>query len=150
MIKANVILDNSIWKKKIKNPNNYIKSKLKLLSKNKFFKNKNQEFSILLTDNKNMKKLNYKFRNKKNPTDVLSFPLNYKILKNMYIGDIALSYEIINRRSHFSNFYLEFDKMWVHGYLHLIGYTHKKISDYKKMSKKEDLILNCFYKKNWQ
>ena len=148
MIKANVILDNLLWKKKIKNPNNYIKSKLKLLSKNKFFKNKNQEFSILLTDNKNMKKLNYKFRNKKKTTDVLSFPLNYKILKNMYIGDIALSYEIINRRSHFSNFYLEFDKMWVHGYLHLIGYTHKKISDYKKMSKKEDLILNCFYKKN--
>tara|TARA_Y100000590_G_scaffold287093_1_gene323204 strand:+ start:344 stop:790 length:447 start_codon:yes stop_codon:yes gene_type:complete len=148
MIKANVILDNLLWKKKIKNPNNYIKNKLKLLSKNKFFKNKNQEFSILLTDNKNMKKLNYKFRNKKKTTDVLSFPLNYKILKNMYIGDIALSYEIINRRSHFSNFYLEFDKMWVHGYLHLIGYTHKKISDYKKMSKKEDLILNCFYKKN--
>ena len=148
MIKANVILDNLLWKKKIKNPNSYIKNKLKLLSKNKFFKNKNQEFSILLTDNKNMKKLNYKFRNKKKTTDVLSFPLNYKILKNMYIGDIALSYEIINRRSHFSNFYLEFDKMWVHGYLHLIGYTHKKISDYKKMSKKEDLILNCFYKKN--
>ena len=148
MIKANVILDNLLWKKKIKNPNNYIKSKLKLLSKNKFFKNKNQEFSILLTDNKNMKKLNYKFRNKKNPTDVLSFPLNYKILKNIYIGDIALSYEIINRRSNISNFFLEFDKMWVHGYLHLIGYNHIKISDYKKMSKKEDLILNCFYKKN--
>ena len=148
MIKANVILDNLLWKKKIKNPNNYIKSKLKLLSKNKFFKNKNQEFSILLTDNKNMKKLNYKFRNKKNPTDVLSFPLNYKILKNIYIGDIALSYEIINRRSNISNFFLEFDKMWVHGYLHLIGYNHKKISDYKKMSKKENLILNCFYKKN--
>jgi len=148
MIKANVILDNLLWKKKIKNPNNYIKSKLKLLSKNKFFKNKNQEFSILLTDNKNMKKLNYKFRNKKTPTDVLSFPLNYKILKNIYIGDIALSYEIINRRSNISNFFLEFDKMWVHGYLHLIGYNHKKISDYKKMSKKENLILNCFYKKN--
>ena len=148
MIKANVILDNLIWKKKIKNPNSYIKNKLKLLSKNKFFKNKNQEFSILLTDNKNMKKLNYKFRNKKKTTDVLSFPLNYKILKNMYIGDIALSYEIINRRSNISNFFLEFDKMWVHGYLHLLGYTHKKISDYKKMSKKENLILNCIYKKN--
>ena len=148
MIKVNVILDNLLWKKKIKNPNNYIKNKLKLLSKNKFFKNKNQEFSILLTDNKNMNKLNYKFRNKKKPTDVLSFPLNYKILKNIYIGDIALSYEIINRRSNISNFFLEFDKMWVHGYLHLIGYNHKKISDYKKMSKKENLILNCFYKNN--
>ena len=62
MINAEIVLDYRLWKKKIKNPNNYIKSKLKLLSKNKFFKNKNQEFSILLTDNKNMKKLNYKFR----------------------------------------------------------------------------------------
>ena len=78
MIKANVILDNLLWKKKIKNPNNYIKNKLKLLSKNKFFKNKNQEFSILLTNNKVMKNLNNRFRKKNKPTDVLSFPFNYK------------------------------------------------------------------------
>ena len=38
--------------------------------------------------------------------------------------------------------------MWVHGYLHLIGYDHKKLNDYKKMLKKEKLILEYFHKKN--
>ena len=33
MIRANVILDYAIWKKKIKNPNKYLKNKLKKLSK---------------------------------------------------------------------------------------------------------------------
>ena len=148
MINANVILDNSIWKKKIKNPNNYIKKKLKLLSKINIFKNKNQEFSILLTNNKVMKNLNNRFRKKNKPTDVLSFPLNFKKAKNLYLGDIALSYEIISRRGLKSNFFIEFDKMWIHGYLHLIGYSHSKSVDYKKMSKKENLILNYFHKKN--
>tara|TARA_B100000686_G_C16643351_1_gene891395 strand:- start:762 stop:1208 length:447 start_codon:yes stop_codon:yes gene_type:complete len=148
MIKANVILDNSIWKKKIKNPNNYIRNKLRLLSGKKNFKNKNQEFSILLTNNKAMKNLNNRFRKKNKPTDVLSFPFNYKKVKNSYLGDIALSYEIISRRSLKSNFFIEFDKMWIHGYLHLTGYRHSKLADYKKMSKKENLILNYFHKKN--
>ena len=32
--------------------------------------------------------------------------------------------------------------MWIHGYLHLAGYDHKKNKDYQKMNKKEKLILN--------
>ena len=142
MIKANVILDYSKWKKKIKDPNNYLKIKLNKLNKLLHFKKKKQEFSILLTNNKKMRKLNYKFRKKNKPTDVLSFPLSY----NKYIGDIAISYEIINKRSKLTNFFLEFDKMWLHGYFHLIGYDHKKLKDFKKMNKKENLILNYFHK----
>ena len=65
MIKANVILDYSKWKNKIKDPNNYLKKKISKLSKIPYFKRKNQEFSILLTSNKKMKSLNLKFRKKK-------------------------------------------------------------------------------------
>ena len=68
--------------------------------------------------------------------------------KNVYIGDIAISFEIINQRSKRSNFFLELDKTWIHGYLHLIGYDHKKNKDFEKMRKKENLVLNYFYKKN--
>ncbi len=142
MIKVNVILDHSKWKNKIKNPSNYLKKKLRKLSKLKYFQKKKQEFSILLTNNKKMKNLNFKFRKKNKPTDVLSFPSN----NNIYIGDIAISYEIIDKRSKLSNFFIEFDKMWIHGYFHLIGYDHKKIKDFKKMNKKENLILNYFHK----
>ena len=144
MIKANVILDYYKWKNKIKDPNNYLKKKLIKLSKIPYFNKKKQEFSILLTNNRKMKNLNYKFRKKNKPTDVLSFQSN----DSLYIGVIAISYEIINKRSKLSNFFLEFDKIWIHGYFHLIGYNHKKIKDFKKMAKKENLALNYFHKIN--
>ena len=148
MIKANVILGHYKWQKKIKNPNNYFKNKLKKLSSFSYFKKKKYEFSILLTNNKQMKSLNYKFRKKNKTTDVLSFPFSYKFKKNSYLGDIAISYEIINKRANNSSFIKEFDKIWIHGYLHLLGYDHKKIKSFKKMKNKENLILNYFYKKN--
>ena len=148
MIKANVVLDNPIWGKKIKKPNNYIKKRLTILSKLSPFKNKIQEFTLFLTNSRKMKDLNNKFRKKNKATDVLSFPFNYKITKNSYLGDMAISYEIINKRSIKSNFFIEFDKTWIHGYLHLLGYDHKKLKNFKKMNKRENLILNYFYKKN--
>jgi len=142
MIKANVVVDFPKWKKKIKNPEKYLRCKLKKLQKILGFKNKNQEFSILLTNNHKMKRLNYKFRKKNKITDVLSFPLNNIIKNNTYVGDIAISFEIINKRSTISDFNYEFDKMWIHGFLHLVGYDHKKDKEYKMMNKKEKLILN--------
>tara|TARA_Y100001970_G_scaffold246457_1_gene314406 strand:+ start:236 stop:676 length:441 start_codon:yes stop_codon:yes gene_type:complete len=141
MIKANVLVDFPKWKKKIKNPNIYLRNKLKKLQKFLGSKNKNQEFSILLTNNYKMKLLNNKFRKKNKITDVLSFPLHNIVKNNFYIGDIAISFEYIDKRSKISDFYYEFDKMWIHGYLHLVGYDHKKNKDYKKMNKKEKLIL---------
>ena len=146
MIKANVVLDHYKWKNKIKNPNYYFKKKLQKLNKIKSFKKK-QEFSILLTNNKKMKNLNFKFRKKNIPTDVLSFPFFNLDKKNFYIGDIAISFEIINKRSKNSNFFYELDKMWIHGYCHLIGYDHKKEKDFKMMNKKEILLLNHLHKK---
>ena len=148
MIKANVILDTPIWKKRIKKPNIYIKKRLNLLSKLSPFKNKIHEFTLLLTNNKKMKSLNNQFRKKNKTTDVLSFPFNYKFIKNSYLGDIAISYEIVNKRSTKSNFFIEFDKMWIHGYFHLIGYDHRKIDDYKKMLNKENTVLKHFHKLN--
>ena len=149
MIRVNVEINSKSWNKKIKNPKKYFSEKLKKISKIiKFFKDKNITFTILLTNSLNMKKLNNKFRNRNTSTDVLSFPFlssnNLKFLKQkkIYIGDIAVSYEIINSRSKKKNFFLEFDKVWVHGLLHLIGYNHIKNKDYFKMSKFEKRILN--------
>ena len=146
MIKANVILDHYKWKNKIKNPSIYLKKKINKLNNITSFKKKNYEFSILLTNNKQMKNLNFKFRKKNKTTDVLSFPFRFVEKKSVYIGDIAISFEIVNQRSKASNFFLELDKMWIHGYFHLIGYDHKKKKDFKKMIKKENLMLKYFYK----
>ena len=142
MIKVNVILDKIIWKKKIKSPDYYLKKKFnKLLNKFKITSNV-QEISIFLTNSEKMRQLNLRFRKKNKPTDVLSFPINIVKKKIGYLGDIAISYEIVNKRSKKSNFNYEFDKMWVHGYLHLLGYDHKKIREFEKMHKIEKKILN--------
>jgi len=148
MISADVVLDYHLWKKKIKNPEIYIKKKIVKLNKLKLFKKKSKNYTIFLTNNKKMIELNKKFRNKNKTTDVLSFPFyskkNYN--KNIYLGDIAINYEIIHKRSKNSNFFIEFDKMWIHGYLHLLGHNHNKKKDFIKMKKLENLILNYFYK----
>ena len=149
MIKVNVEINSKSWHKKIKNPKKYFDKKLKKISKNiKFFKGKNMIFTILLTNSINMKKLNKKFRNHNKSTDVLSFPffssnnLKFTKQKKFYMGDIAASYEIINSRSKKNNFLLEFDKVWIHGLLHLMGYNHVKNKDYFKMNRIEKRILN--------
>ena len=141
MIKIYVVVDFPKWKKKIKNLKNYFKIKQrKFNAKINPSKNK-KEFTIFLTNNLRMKKLNNKFRKVNKPTDVLSFPLKIKKKSNTYLGDIAISYEIVNKRSKKSLFDHELDKMWIHGYLHLSGYDHIRFKDFKKMSRKEDLIF---------
>jgi len=149
MIRINVKVESNPWHKKIRSPKKYFKNKLKKISRMvPFFKGKNITFTILLTNSLNMKKLNKKFRKCNKSTDVLSFPFfslrNLKLIKekNFYIGDIAASYEIINFRSKKNNFFLEFDKIWIHGLLHLIGYNHTKNKDYFKMNRIEKRILN--------
>ena len=152
MIKVNVEINNKSWHRKIRYPKKYFSNKLRKISKIfKFYNNKKIFFTILLTNSTNIKKLNKKFRNQNKPTDVLSFPYStYKNLKlnkdkRIYLGDIAISYEIINTRSKITNFFLEFDKVWIHGFLHLLGYNHVKNKDYFVMSKIEKKILNLIY-----
>ena len=151
MIRVNVEVNTKSWYKKIKNPNKYFSKKLKKISKIiPHIKGKNIIFTILLTNSLNIKKLNKKFRSRNKSTDVLSFPyfssnnikLSYK--KSIYLGDIATCYEIINIRSKKNNFQLEFDKAWVHGFLHLLGFDHIKNKDYSKMKEIEKKILNLF------
>ena len=152
MIKVNVEVNSKSWHKKIKNPKKYFGKKLKKISKIvKFFNGKNITFTILLTSSLNMKKLNKKFRNQNKSTDVLSFPflssnnLKFTKQKKFYIGDVATSYEIISSLSKKNNFFLEFDKAWIHGLLHLIGYNHINNKDYFKMNKIEKRILNSIH-----
>ena len=149
MINVNVEVNSKPWLNKIKNPKKYFVKKLKKISKIiKIFKNKNITFTILLTNSSKIKKLNNKFRKRNKPTDVLSFQAfskqKLKSIKNkkIYIGDIVTSYEIINSRSVKKNFFVEFDKVWVHGLLHLIGYDHIRNKDFYKMNKIEKRILN--------
>tara|TARA_B100000575_G_C22999738_1_gene576108 strand:- start:229 stop:666 length:438 start_codon:yes stop_codon:yes gene_type:complete len=140
MIKIHVVIDSPKWKKKIRNINEYFKLKQKKF--NYYNSSKHvREFTVFLTNSLKMKKLNNKFRKKNKSTDVLSFPLIIKNKRNTYLGDIAINYEIVKKRSHKSLFDHELDKMWIHGFLHLSGYDHVKDLDFRKMCRKENSIF---------
>ena len=74
MIKINVIVKDKTWLKFIKNPESYLKRKIKRIQNEKFFGKKNYSFSLKLSNSKEIKYLNKKFRKKNKPTDILSFP----------------------------------------------------------------------------
>ena len=142
MIEIHVVVDFPKWKKKIKNLKKYFKTKQSRFNTYINSSKRKKEFTIFLTNNSKMRELNSKFRRVNKPTDVLSFPLNIKLKRNIYIGDIAISYEIVNKRSKKSLFNHELDKMWIHGYLHLSGHDHVKYKDFKNMSRREKIIFN--------
>tara|TARA_B100001996_G_C18655853_1_gene591143 strand:- start:245 stop:697 length:453 start_codon:yes stop_codon:yes gene_type:complete len=144
MIKIDVFVKNKNWKKYISNPSKYLRNKVRHLnSLFSFVKNRNVNFSILLAGNQEVRKLNKQFKNKDKTTDVLSFPfyenVNSKKLKdkNVYLGDIILNFYKINKK----NFKKDFNRLWVHGFLHLLGHKHYKNKDFSKMNKLENLIL---------
>ena len=79
MIKAEVFVDNKAWTKYIDNPDNYLKNKLKKVSKIiDIFKKNKLSFTLLLSGANEIKKLNKKFRKKNKITDVISFPFHEK------------------------------------------------------------------------
>ena len=151
MIKINVISNYSGWKNFFKNPSLYLENQISNFNKkDKKFKKKNIFFTLLLSGNKEIKKLNNKFRKKNKSTDVLSFPfytkkeLDKKLNeeKEIYLGDIIINFNKIQNKNNFTNFKLEFNKLWIHGFVHLFGYDHKKIKDFNAMLKIEKKFLS--------
>ena len=146
MINVDVVLDNNLWSKKIKNEDLFFNSIVSFFPKKYRFIKKKVSLTILLSNNKNIQKLNKKFRNKDKPTDVLSFPSEKKIniKKSPYLGDIIISYEFMNKPKTLDS--LEFKnkviKIFIHGFLHLLGYDHIKLKDFKRMIKEEEKIYN--------
>ena len=151
MISIEVVSESNFWSQKIKKPHIFFNSLMKVFPKKYRFNKKKVSFTILLSNNKNIKKLNKKFRNKNKSTDVLSFPSEKKIniKKSPYIGDIIISYEFMNKPKILST--LEFKnkvtKVFIHGFLHLLGYDHIKLKDFKVMLIEEEKIYQTIKKK---
>ena len=151
MISIDVVSENNLWSKKIKKVDFFFNSLVKAFPKKHRFIKKKVSLTILLSNNKNIKKLNKKFRNKNKATDVLSFPSEKKIniKKSPYLGDIIISYEFINKPKVLSA--LEFKnkvaKIFIHGFLHLLGYDHIKLKDFKVMLMEEEKIYQIIKKK---
>ncbi len=152
MIKADVLITNKDWKKFIRIPNLYINKKLRNIDKKtNIFKKNNCSFTILLSGDTEVKKLNIKFRKKNKTTDILSFPFHEKFFLNklmkrkekIYLGDIIINLNKIKKNPKNDTFQLSFDKIWIHGLVHLLGHRHKTNLDFSIMKKIESKLLKA-------
>jgi probable rRNA maturation factor len=89
----------------------------------------NAELSLALIGNREIKKLNARYRKKDYATDVLSFPVEGIILKETrLLGDVVVSVEKAaeqaKARGHSSE--QELVTLLIHGVVHLIGYDHER------------------------
>ena len=145
MINVNVFSDEKAWSKKLKNKDIFFKKICKSFPKKYKFLNKKVAFTLLLSNNKNIKKLNKVFRKKNKSTDILSFPLEkkIKISKNTYLGDIIINYNYLDKpkSQDLKLFKEKLIKIFIHGFLHLLGFDHKKNKDYIKMLREENFIF---------
>lgn len=120
----------------------------------KFFNKKKSAVEIFLAGDNLMESLNYKFRNKKYPADVLSFPepgdfLCFNGHKRQKIGEIFLNAAGLSRVAKKwglvepakVNELAALKKLLIHGLLHLLGYTHYKRNDRIKMERLENKLL---------
>lgn len=108
--------------------------------------NKDAEVSITLTNDREIHKLNKKYRGINRPTNVLSFELGDDLL----LGDIYISLDTVKREANDANISVaeHTAHMVVHGMLHLHGYDHIKDSDAVIMESKEVSIMKKLGYKN--
>jgi probable rRNA maturation factor len=96
------------------------------------------DFSILLADNKTLRRLNRDFRGKDKATNVLSFPG-----MDDHAGDIAIAHGVTKAEAKAAGktFADHATHLVVHGVLHLAGYDHEHPKDAKVMEPLEVKIL---------
>ena len=82
--------------------------------------------NVLVTGSSELRSLNRRFRDKDQPTDVLSFPPGPCFLNGL-AGDIAISRDIAkeNARRLGHSAAQEIKVLALHGLLHLVGYDHE-------------------------
>ena len=102
----------------------------------------NSSITIRIVSEKESETLNYNYRNQKKPTNILSFVLS----EDPLIGDIILCHPVIKNEAKNQNkkIHSHYAHLLIHGYLHLLGYSHDNKSDANRMEKKEINILKKY------
>ncbi len=105
----------------------------------KFMKlTEDSEISFIFLSNKEIHEMNLNYRDKDYPTDVLTFPG-----EDEYLGDIFISIDKVKEQAIEFNHSVETEMsfMFVHGFLHAIGYDHMNDEEHKEMFDLQDEIL---------
>ncbi|WP_420238436.1 rRNA maturation RNase YbeY [Telmatobacter bradus] len=99
--------------------------------------------SVLLTNDKNIRRLNREFRHKNKATDVLSFPAldeGFGPVSERMAGDLAISIDTARQQAAAQGHALlvELKVLLLHGLLHLAGYDHE--ADEGQMARREQKL----------
>ena len=151
MININVLSEEKAWSIKLKKKEFFFRQVCNFFPKKYKFPKKRVSLTLLLSNNKCIKKLNKEFRDKNKSTDILSFPFykKTKLSNKTYIGDIIISYNFMNKpkSQNIKNFKKKIIKTFIHGFLHLLGFDHMKNKDYEKMLREENKIYKSVISK---
>lgn len=113
------------------------------------------EISVTFVTNERIQEVNREYRDKDQPTDVISFALEeigegeieiIGIKQPPVLGDIIISIQRAKEQAeeYGHTFLRELGFLAVHGFLHLLGYDHMTEEDEKVMFTKQKEILNSY------
>ena len=113
-----------------------------------FSKNFLFNINLIFSDKQRLSKLNKKFKDKRQDTDVLTFT---SIITNKELGkikycDIFFSIDTIEKfvKKNEVNLYDHYNHLLIHSLLHINGYNHKTEKQFNKMKKEEIKNLQKF------
>lgn len=118
---------------------------------NKLYITQSVELTLNIVNNHMISEINEKYRNKKGPTDVISFALEEEENLNLnsltgfrILGDIFISYEKAKEQAkqYEHSLFRELSFLFLHGLLHLLGYDHQTKEQEKIMFNLQNQILN--------
>jgi rRNA maturation RNase YbeY len=105
------------------------------------------DLSILLVNDRRIRRLNRRYRHIDRATDVLAFPMQEGVGRGIhpwFLGDVVISLERADKQAREKGHPLK-QEVWtllVHGILHLLGYDHEKSTkEASRMTRKEKSIL---------
>ena len=128
------------------------------------------ELSVLYVDEKAIADLNKRFLGKEGPTDVLAFPIDEEPVEGgrspdsggtgpgylppeaedlpMLLGDVVICPVVAERNApdHAGTYDDEMALLLVHGILHLLGMDHEQEDEAALMEKREQELLDRFYR----
>ncbi len=104
------------------------------------------DLTIVITDDNQLRQLNYQYRDIDTPTDVLSFPADFTDPENdnPYLGDVLISYNRAEAQAVAGGHAVtaEIQLLVVHGVLHLLGHDHANPDEKKQMWAAQAEILH--------
>ena len=140
-----------IFQKEVKWKSTEINTVRKVIKATKIQRN---GITIRLSNDKDIKIFNLKWKGKNQSTNILSFLNNDRIFSfenNMiYLGDIIISYDTLLKEVKIKkiDFKDHLSHILIHGILHLKGYTHDKEEDTRIMQNEEKRLLKNLNIKN--